>query len=366
MRRIKVLIVDDSAFMRKLITDFLSENALIEVVGFARDGQDALRKIKEFSPDVVTMDVEMPILNGLEALQIIMKNNPVPVVMVSTTTQEGAENTIKALDYGATDFLAKPSGSISLDLHKVKDELIQKVLTASTANIKHLAKKDTYIKSTTNSSSKYSKIERRKEIGSNTYSKLFGSNIEKLICIGTSTGGPRALQEVVTRLPENIDAPVFVVQHMPAGFTKSLANRLNTLSAVTVKEASHGETVEKGTVYIAPGGLHLKVTEVGNRLNIQLDGVMPPRNGHRPSVDVLFESLSHLENYAKISIIMTGMGSDGTLGLKELKKKGNVVAIAESEETAIVYGMPKAAIATQLIDEVHNVEDIADSLLKYV
>jgi two-component system chemotaxis response regulator CheB len=185
------------------------------------------------------------------------------------------------------------------------------------------------------------------------------------VCIGTSTGGPRALQQVITKLPKTIDAPVLVVQHMPAGFTKSLAVRLDSLAEVHVKEAEEGDIIQKGTVYIAPGGLHLKLKWVGANLAIQLDQ-SPPRNRHRPAVDVMFESCSELSAYAKISVIMTGMGSDGTKGLIKLKESGNVVAIAESEETSIVFGMPKAAIATKLVDEVKNVDNIAETIMKYV
>ncbi|SHR13958.1 chemotaxis response regulator containing a CheY-like receiver domain and a methylesterase domain [Mycobacteroides abscessus subsp. abscessus] len=359
MSKIKVLIVDDSAFMRKLIQDFLTEDPRMTVVGSARNGEDAIKKVIELEPDVVTLDVEMPILNGIEALKRIMSEKPTPVVMLSSTTKQGAENTILAIQYGATDFITKPSGAISLDLHKVKEELVEKVVSASKANIKQLVKLNSQEKNTVKKRIDYSKIEPSKK---NQFNALSG---KKLVCIGTSTGGPRALQQVITKLPKTIDAPVLVVQHMPAGFTKSLAVRLDSLSEVHVKEAEEGDIIQKGTVYIAPGGLHLKLKWVGANLAIQLDQ-SPPRNGHRPAVDVMFESCSELSAYAKISVIMTGMGSDGTKGLIKLKESGNVVAIAESEETSIVFGMPKAAIATKLVDEVKNVDNIAETIMKYV
>jgi two-component system chemotaxis response regulator CheB len=365
MKKIKVLIVDDSAFMRKLIQEILSETSFIEVIGTARNGEDAIKKIKGLHPDVVTMDIEMPVLNGLKALQIIMEEHPVPVVMLSSTTQEGTENAILSIQYGAADFIEKPSGNISLDLYKVKEELVQKVILASKVNLQQLAKNSSYGKSTTNSSKDYSKI-RPKERNKNVQTHSLGLPVKKLICIGTSTGGPRALQHVITQLPENLNAPVLVVQHMPAGFTKSLANRLDSLSAIAVKEAEDGERVKKGMVYIAPGGYHLKVRQNGGDLFIELDGTTPPRNGHRPSVDVMFESISRIHDYTKISVIMTGMGADGSQGLIELKKNGEVKAIAESSETCIVFGMPKAAIATNLVDEIHDVENIAEAILKYV
>lgn len=361
MEKIKVLIVDDSAFMRKLIQDFLSEHPSITVVGTARNGEDALRKINKLSPDVITLDIEMPIMNGLQALEKIMKEHPVPVVMLSSTTQEGADNTIQAFALGAVDFVAKPSGAISMDLYKVKEELQEKVLSARKANVNQLAKKPSYVKSSTILTENYSKIERKEPIVP-TYMPMD----KKLICIGTSTGGPRALQNVITKLPKDLDAPVFVVQHMPPGFTKSLAARLDSLSNVSVSEAIDGELARKGHVYIAPGGYHMKISGAGDALKIHLDGGSAPRNGHRPSVDVMFESISKIANYEKIAVIMTGMGSDGADGLIELKKTGSVRAIAESKDTSIVYGMPKAAVATNLVDDIENVEKIAETIMKYV
>ncbi|PLR77655.1 chemotaxis response regulator protein-glutamate methylesterase [Bacillus sp. V3-13] len=366
MEKIQVLIVDDSAFMRKLIQDFLSESPRIHIAGTARNGEDAIKKIRDLKPDVVTMDIEMPVMSGLEALQQIMKENPVPVVMLSSTTRDGAENTMLAMHYGAIDFIQKPSGSISLDLHKVKEELIEKVLHASKANIKQAAKLSSTGNISTHSVTDYSKIEltNRNFIQSNRFSK-WNQVGKKLICIGTSTGGPRALQQVLTRLPARIAAPILIVQHMPAGFTKSLASRLDTLSKIHVKEAEAGEIIRNGVAYIAPGGFHLTVKAVGTSLAVQLDQTAP-HGGHRPSVDVLFESVSQIQDYSKVAVIMTGMGSDGSMGLAALKKQGTVKAIAESQETSIVFGMPKAAIATKLVDEVQNIENIAETIMKYV
>jgi two-component system chemotaxis response regulator CheB len=366
MKRINVLIVDDSAFMRKLISDFLSQDPRLQVVGTARNGEEGLRKIKELNPDVVTMDVEMPVLNGLEALKMIMKTQPVPVVMLSSTTREGTDNTFAAMEYGAVDFIAKPSGPISLDLHKIKTELAEKVVSASNANIKDLGGISSLGKNHTKFQRNYSKIELNKSIDQlNGPAFKTDTHDKRIICIGTSTGGPRALQRVLTELPGNINAPVLIVQHMPAGFTKSLAIRLNSLSELTVKEAEEGDILEKGTAYIAPGGFHLKVGRSGRDLVLHLDE-SPPKNGHRPSVDIMFESLSELKDFRKIAVIMTGMGADGREGLAAIKKSGEVKAIAESKETSIVFGMPRAAIEAGLIDDVQNVERIAESILKFV
>ncbi|RFU61546.1 protein-glutamate methylesterase/protein-glutamine glutaminase [Peribacillus glennii] len=362
MKRIKVLIVEDSAFMRKLISEFLAEDKRIEVIGTARNGKEAISKIKEQKPDVVTLDVEMPIMNGLEALKEIMQQCPTPVIMLSSTTREGAENTVSAMDIGAFDFISKPSGAISLDLHKIKRELIDKVIAASKTSIQMLQKNPRIVESFMPDKNKCSKIEPEKE--KQTILNNWNPESKKIIVIGTSTGGPRALQAVLTKLPGNLDAPILIIQHMPPGFTKSLAERLNSLSEITVKEAEDGEIIHKGTAYIAPGGWHLKVKRIGMALAVSVDG-SEIRGGHRPSVDVLFESVSEIPDYSKVAVIMTGMGSDGAAGLIRMKKTGNVKAIAESQETSIVFGMPKAAIATGLVDSVENVEKIANAIVKF-
>lgn len=354
--QVKVLVVDDSAFMRKLITDFLSEDPRFHVIGTARNGKDAIQKVKEWQPDVVTLDVEMPEMNGLDALQAIMSENPTRVVMLSTTTKEGAENTLLAMSYGAIDFIAKPSGAISLDLDKVKEEIIMKVLMASKANVQGFSIKKDKVPPP---------IEDTQRRKTGTVEKTQAYNAKKLVCIGTSTGGPRALQQVLTSLPKTIDAPILVVQHMPAGFTKSLAVRLDSISEITVKEAEDGDVLQKGTAYIAPGGYHLKVKDSGSNITIYLDRT-DPINGHRPSVDVMYQSVSELKNYSKVAVIMTGMGSDGANGLKALKSSGSTIAIAESEETSVVFGMPKSAIATNLVDEVVNLKEIAPTIMKYI
>lgn len=362
MEKTRVLVVDDSAFMRKLITDFLAEHKDIEVIGTARNGEDALAKIEALNPDVVTLDIEMPVMDGLEALKVIMNKFPRPVIMLSSTTKDGAENTILSLQYGAFDFITKPSGSISLDLHKVKKELLEKVIQAKTSNVKNSINM-TFKKKTPLTTNEYSKINSK---GDKRPIFVNGMSLKQsIVCIGTSTGGPRALQHVLTKIPADINAPIFIVQHMPPGFTQSLANRLNSISSIEVKEAVSGELVKNGTAYIAPGGSHLKVVKTGTALAIKIDQ-SEIRNGHRPSVDVMFESISELKDYHKVAVIMTGMGSDGTKGLKQLKSTGVVKAITESEETSVVYGMPKSAVATNLVDKIENVEKIAEAIMNFI
>lgn len=375
LQKTKLLVVDDSAFMRKLISDFFSDHRHIEVIGSARNGKDAIKKIEQLKPDVVTMDVEMPEMNGMEALKEIMQKYPLPVIMLSSTTKRGAENTLMAMEYGAVDFVAKPSGSISLDLHKIKDELVRKVEEASKVTVSKLKKP--FRKSTVagqairhpfnNEESKVkSLLKPTVNIDIQIKKTEWSKTSKKIILIGTSTGGPRALQEVITKIPANVGAPILIVQHMPAGFTKSLAARLDQLSEIHVKEAEQGDLLQKGTAYIAPGGYHLKLRKVGSSFAVVLDNQEPPRAGHRPSVDVMFEDVSQYSEFDKIAVIMTGMGYDGSKGLVSLKKTGNVMAIAESAETCIVYGMPKAAVETQLVDEVADVDNIAQTIMKYM
>lgn len=253
----KLLVVDDSAFMRKLISDFFVGNSKVEVVGTARNGKDALVKIQKLQPDVVTMDIEMPELNGLDALKEIMSVCPVPVVMLSSTTQHGAENALTAIEYGAVDFVTKPSGTISLDLHKIQDELVHKIEQAALVPISKLKKpsgnkqqEPTLI----NSNRKKESISESRTISTiipiaevKKQRVDWSRTNKKVVLIGTSTGGPRALQEVITKIPKNIQAPILIVQHMPAGFTKSLATRLDQLSEISVKEAEQGPVTQKET-----------------------------------------------------------------------------------------------------------------------
>ncbi|WP_017727331.1 protein-glutamate methylesterase/protein-glutamine glutaminase [Halalkalibacterium ligniniphilum] len=344
-QRIHVLVVDDSAFMRKVISEMLESDERIRVVGTARNGEEALKKRAELQPDVITLDVEMPVMGGIETLKRLMSEAPCPVIMLSSTTKEGAEHTLLAMELGAFDFIAKTSGPISLDLQKVQSSLIDKVIHAAKAKIQPLGAPQPNVE--------------KSMIHVNQ--RLQGE--KTLVAIGTSTGGPKALKEVLTRFPKDINAPILVVQHMPPGFTQSLAVRLDSLSSIKVKEASDGELLENGVAYIAPGGYHLTVKNVGNELSIKLNQ-LEPRRGHRPSVDVMLESLAELSGFKKIVAILTGMGSDGTEGLIKMKKQGSCYAIAESEESSIVFGMPKAAIQSNQVDEVAHLQTIASSIMR--
>ena len=348
--KIKVLIVDDSAFMRKVISDVLESDSIIEVIGTARNGEDALKKIESLQPDVVTLDVEMPVLDGISTLKEIMNRHPLPVVMLSSLTHQGANQTIKALELGAFDFIGKPSGPISLDIHKVKDELLEKVKMA--ANSKGKIKLSKQYKSL----NKY-------------YTKIIDADVSKLInsiiAIGTSTGGPRALQTVLTKLPSDIPAPIVIVQHMPSGFTKSLAERLDSICEIKVVEASDNIELENGCAYIAPGGYQMSVKKNNNKYILVTDKNSAALSGHKPSVDYLFNSIAELPIENVIAVIMTGMGSDGSKGLSAIKQK-DAYAIAEDESTCVVFGMPRVAIQTGLVDAILPGDRIAEHIIEYI
>lgn len=363
IQRKKVLVVDDSAFMRKLISDMLSNHPSLTVVATARNGQDALAKVEQLCPDVITMDIEMPVMDGLEALQQIMKTTPTPIVMLSSTTEIGAKNTMLAMEYGAVDFVAKPGGPISLNLSDVEAEIVQKVVQASTIKVAALTKKREVQKNSSPQFIMNGRQQRKQSIKQDFHpfydcEKKMSKQLTSFVIIGTSTGGPRALQAVLTELPKSIPAPILVVQHMPPGFTKSLAQRLDGLSEIHVKEAEEGEPFVNGTAYIAPGGKHLTIDSSSNGYIVRLDEKVPPRKGHRPAVDVLLESASNFPTIQFISVIMTGMGHDGKEGLQTLKASCNTIAIAESERTSIVYGMPKAIRDAGLADQVVDLEEI--------
>ncbi|HJV46721.1 MAG TPA: chemotaxis response regulator protein-glutamate methylesterase [Bacillota bacterium] len=364
MTKIRVLVVDDSAFMRKMVSDLLSEDPSIEVIEKAKNGMEGVNKVKELAPDVVTLDIEMPVMNGLDALQYLMKNHPVPVVMLSSLTQEGASETIRALELGAVDFVPKPSGAISLDIHKVQEQLVQKVKAASRARINRTVIPSTIIpKSEPKISASY--LAKKNENNVNQRLTTKGdSNISNIILVGTSTGGPKALQTLLTSIPANIPGAILIVQHMPPGFTKSLSQRLDSLCAIRVCEAEDGMPIETGMAYIAPGDFHMELKKsVDGRLLISLNK-NEPRGGHRPSVDTLFESAARIHHRSKYAIIMTGMGSDGTKGMEALKSTGCKESIAEDESTCVVFGMPRAAIQSGKIDRVLPLHQIGPYLAK--
>ena len=361
---IKILIADDSAFMRKLLRDLFSKEADFELVGEAKTGKEAVDMVLKLKPNVLTLDVNMPVMDGLTALKAIMEVNPLPVLMLSSLTKEGASETIEALSLGAIDFIAKEGGSIS-KIDNIADDIVHKVRTAARAIVRPHGKITAPTSRTTTRLSTLArspnpllgaKTTPEPTTKTNPFQKQVKPLGTKLVAIGTSTGGPMALQAVIPHLPADLPAGVVVVQHMPAGFTEPLAKRLDGISKVKVKEAENHELIRAGTVYIAPGGYHMTVKQSGFSREISLNQD-PPLANHRPAVDVLFDSVAGYGTDI-VSVIMTGMGNDGMAGMKKIKAANGLV-IAESKDTCTVYGMPKAVVEAGLADKVVPVTDIA-------
>ena len=344
---IKVLVVDDSVFMRKLLTDLFAGETDFSVVDTARNGKDAIDKVKRLKPDLITMDVEMPVMDGIKALEVIMKEAPTPVVMISSLTQAGAVATLRALEIGAVDFVAKTAGPIS-NITAIRTEILTKCRAAVRANVSQLAAGRTTAKAL--------------PAMPKMHSQPGLAFDERIVAIGTSTGGPRALQEIITKLPGNIPCGIVIVQHMPPGFTKSLAERLDSLSSVTVKEAEHNEVIRPGHVFIAPGDYHMLIEREGGKTVIKLNQ-NSPIGGHRPAVDPLMESVARAYGSKAIGVILTGMGRDGAKGIEAIKRQ-NGHTIAEDQSTAVVYGMPKAAIELGVVDKIVPITGVTAEILK--
>ncbi len=356
-RPIKVLIVDDTVVYRKIVKDILTGNSDIEIVGTASDGELALRKIKELNPDLLTLDLEMPNLDGLGVLKQIKEQNlPVGAIMISSLTKDGAQATIRALKLGAFDFVAKPVGSsVEESVAILKNDLLSKIR----------AYKQSLIGQSVHIDIPKAADKRKTQLPEFAIkSQNMPENVPEIVCIGISTGGPQSLGYVLPRIPKDFPLPILIVQHMPPKFTKSLAEDLNNRSRVTIKEAEDSELIKPGYVYIAPGGQHMKVKKIMANTHIQITDD-PPENNCKPSVDYLFRSVSMTFGGNAIAVIMTGMGNDGTLGCRLLKRKGATI-IAQNQETCVVYGMPKGPIEEGLADAIVPLEEIADKLSEYV
>ena len=341
-RRIKVLIVDDSALIRRMLTDIINRQPDMVAVGAAPDPLVAREMIRNLNPDVLTLDVEMPRMDGIDFLDRLMRLRPMPVVMVSTMTQQGAEVTLRALELGAVDFVAKPKLDISRGMEASAGELIEKVRLAASARVR--------------------KLVAPAAAGKSAPLQALGSraSTEKLIIIGASTGGTEAIKEVLLPLPP--DAPgIVITQHMPPGFTKSFAQRLDSLCRIGVKEAVDGERILPGHAYIAPGDYHLLVRKSGANYVTALSDAAPV-NRHRPSVEVLFRSAAQCVGANAIGVMLTGMGKDGAVAMLEMKRSG-AFNLAQDEASCVVFGMPKEAIAAGAVDEVLPLGSIATRVL---
>ena len=351
--KIRVLIVDDSALIRKVLTGILNSANDIEVIGTAPDPYIARKKIKALNPDVLTLDVEMPRMDGVSFLGNLMRLRPMPVVMVSSLTEKGADITLQALELGAVDFVSKPKLDIAEGLTSYSEEIIEKVRIAAKANVRARVSETLQVpkKFTTDAVLKLRKV------------KKHFKTTEKIIGIGASTGGTEAIKQILMSLPP--DCPgIVITQHMPETFTKPFAERMNSCSAMTVCEASDGQQIIPGHVYIAPGNKHLVVQRSGARYICKLNEGLPV-NRHRPSVDVLFRSISQNVGPNAVGILLTGMGTDGAEGLKEMHNAG-AHTIIQDEKTSVVWGMPGEAYKLRAADDVESLDRIANRIIKIV
>lgn len=348
---VRVLVVDDSAFMRVFLGKFIEENPKLELAGTARNGQDAIEKTKALRPDVITMDVEMPKMNGIEAVRTIMREVPTPVIMLSSLTKDGADATVQALQFGAFDFLAKPEDHSPMGLSELAEQLDAKIMAAAKIPVQRFVVSDK------------PKVVLPEQMAHMTPPPK--EKVKQVVAIGTSTGGPRALNYILPKIPADFPCPIVIVQHMPAKFTKSLAERLNSQSQIEIVEAENHQVLENGKVYIAPGGLHMRVISRFGQFLISLEET-EKRNEHRPSVDVLFESIAVLPNILKHYILLTGMGSDGARGMLKGKASGAASTIAESSNTCVVFGMPKSAIELDCVDYVVDLHEIPKKMKECV
>ena len=347
--KIRVIVVDDSALVRSLLAEIINRQSDMECIGTANDPLVAREMIRELNPDVITLDVEMPRMDGIDFLGRLMRLRPMPVLMISTLTERGAEVTMRALELGAVDFVAKPRIGVANGLQQLATEIVEKIRIAAKAHVHRVVRAPTAgavvtsAKPTTSSANLLGRV-----------------STEKLIAIGASTGGTEAIKEVLIHMPA--DAPAIVItQHMPSGFTTSFAARLNSLCQITVKEAVHGERILPGHAYIAPGGMQFSISRSGaNYVAVVNDD--PPVNRHKPSVDVLFRSVAQYVGRNAFGVMLTGMGADGAAAMREMKDAGSYNYV-QDEASCIVFGMPREAIAHGAADEVLPLNKIADALL---
>lgn len=355
---IKVLVIDDSAVVRKILSSSLNKHPDIDVVGTAPDPYVARDKILSLKPDVLTLDVEMPRMDGLTFLKKIMAHYPIPTIMVSSLTQEGGEVTLKALEAGAIDFVAKPTNRLSSDVKDILEELYLKIKVASKAKMR---KRSDTVKRIQTPHPVSNMQNRPDQTNQQNYTVFKGSH--KMIFIGASTGGTEALREVLEQMPH--DSPsIVVVQHMPELFTRSFANRLDELCNIKVKEGVNGDSLTPGQAIIAPGNYHVKLRRSGAMYHIETNQDSPVHH-QRPAVDVLFDSVAKYAGPNAIGVIMTGMGSDGADGLLKMKEAG-AKTIAQDEDTCVVFGMPKEAIKVGAVDKVVPLQNIHNCILDFI
>ncbi len=356
---VRVLVVDDSSFFRKLVSEILNADGHIEVVGTAVDGADALVKVKQLKPDVITMDIEMPVMDGITAVRHIMASHPTPILMFSSLTTDGAQATLDALDAGALDFLPKKFDELSQDKNEVKRILCARVRILGAKGLagnKQVASHTSAIRKVNTVSSH--------GVGHSSSVILKKMNTIKIVAIGTSTGGPVALQQVLAKLPKDFPFPLLLVQHMPASFTGAFAQRLDKLCAIGVKEAQDGDVLSPGLAFLAPGGKQMLVEQHNGKVKIRIQDGLPGQN-YKPSVDITFSSVAQIYPGHVLGIVLTGMGSDGREGARLLKSSGSHIWV-QDEQSCVVYGMPMAVADAGLADQVMSLMDIGTHLSQRV
>lgn len=350
-----ILVVDDSALMRRVECDIINSDSNFQAIDVCRDGIEAYEKLKTTSYDGVILDVNMPRMDGLQLLEKLQADNiKATIIMVSTLTTKDAEITMLAMERGAIDFVPKPSNIIEAKGEEFKKNLLS-VLSA-------VLRTKSYVSSKTSTSNVANLTPAKNE----SIRRLRATGKNKLVALACSTGGPKALQSVIPFLPKNLDAPMILVQHMPAGFTKSMADRLNQISEINVKEAEHGDRLQKGTVYVAPGGKHMEVEKCADGSHKISLNDMPAIGGLRPCANITYDSLTKSGFDEIVCVVLTGMGADGTNGILSLGKKKPIHVISQNAESCVVYGMPKAIAEAGVVDEVVTLTDVAKTITKNV
>jgi two-component system, chemotaxis family, protein-glutamate methylesterase/glutaminase len=357
-KKFRVLIVDDSAFMRKVLEAIFNGDDQLQVVGHAKDGREAVALAESLKPDIVTMDINMPHMDGLQATAQIMTTNPRPIVIVSSESREGAASTLKALELGAIEFVAKPSSGIDLDMQSVKEELLRKVRMAAKVRVVRTASRLALSVQGTNGNSASAKP----SAPARTAPAIPTDQRFPVVVLGASTGGPATVMRLAPGFTRDFPAAVFLVQHMPATFTTQYAAQLAEFTSIRVKEAENNETVQPGTLYICPGAQHLRVTPAGR---IQLDSTSGRINGYLPNIDVTMETVAAYAGAMSIGVVLTGMGNDGANGAKAIKSAGGMV-LAQDEATSVIFGMPAEAIKLAVVDQVLAIDDVYAAIEKRV
>ncbi len=351
--KVRVLVIDDSAFNRRTIVKMLESLPNVEVIGYACDGEEGLRKVIDLRPDLITLDLEMPRMDGFTLLRIVMQQQPTPIIVVSSRSDD--EDVFKALELGAVEFVPKPSSKVSPILMDIREELLAKVREVTSANLKNVI-------ASTNMAAKQHDLVPKRAANINTLTDAARRNFH-MVVIGSSTGGPPALQNIFSAIQDEIPVAFAVAQHMPPGFTRAFAERLNRFSAINIREAANGDIVRPGEALIAPGGKNLEFFPKGTDV---IAKVSEPKGHQRylPSIDTLFSSAATIFGRRLLGVVLTGMGNDGAMGVHAIKNNGGSV-FAEAEESCVVFGMPKEAIATGLVDRISALPLMSKEILSY-